>query len=256
LTRETRFPFVTAVMSRSHSSLDDLRIERRDRPDRPPRLRLIAAAAGIAVVMAVVFWWATRPKAVEVRTAVAREAPVSATGERTVLNASGYVTARRAATVSSKVTGKVAEVLVEEGMKVQEGQVLARLDDTNVKASLELAQAQAASAKAALAETRVRLREADQDLQRQMDLAKNRVAPQADLDHAQAAEQALRAHLQQQEADVAVAERTVGVWKQQLDDTVIRPASPRRRTPSPERWSRPSPRAAASPAPASARSST
>jgi transcriptional regulator of acetoin/glycerol metabolism len=50
-----------------------------------------------------------------------------------VLNASGYVTARRAATVSSKVTGKVIEVLIEEGMKVKEGQVVARLDDTNVK---------------------------------------------------------------------------------------------------------------------------
>src|ERR1035441_9831902 len=60
--------------------------------------------------------------------------------ERTVLNASGYVTARRQATVSSKVTGKVAEVLVEEGMKVQEGQVLARIDDTNVKTSLRLAE--------------------------------------------------------------------------------------------------------------------
>jgi len=58
-----------------------------------------------------------------------------------VLNASGYVTARRAATVSSKVTGKVTELLIEEGLKVQEGQVLARLDDTNVKASLRLAEA-------------------------------------------------------------------------------------------------------------------
>jgi multidrug efflux pump subunit AcrA (membrane-fusion protein) len=59
-----------------------------------------------------------------------------------VLNASGYVTARRSATVSSKVTGKVVEVLVEEGMKVEEGQVLARLDSSNVEASLRLAEAQ------------------------------------------------------------------------------------------------------------------
>jgi len=66
-------------------------------------------------------WWLNRPKAIEVRTVLARAAsgPVS---DRTVLNASGYVTARRAATVSSKVTGKVTELLIEEGLKVQEGQ--------------------------------------------------------------------------------------------------------------------------------------
>ena len=209
-------------MSASKPSLDDLRIERGAVPDKTPRLALVAVALGVAALLAVIFWWSTRPKAVGVHTAVAREAPVSATGERTVLNASGYVTARRAATVSSKVTGKVAEVLVEEGMKVQEGQVLARLDDTNVTASLQLARAQAASAAAALAETRVRLLEADQDLQRQLDLARNKVAPQADLDHAQAPDGALRAHLAQQQADAAVAERSVAVWQQQLDDTVIR----------------------------------
>jgi RND family efflux transporter MFP subunit len=209
-------------MSASKPSLDDLRIERGAAPKKPPRLLLAVAAAGVAVVIAVVFWWASRPGAVAVRTAVAREAPVSASGERTVLNASGYVTARRAATVSSKVTGKVTEVLVEEGMKIQEGQILARLDDTNVKASLHLAQAQLESAKTALTETRVRLREAEQDLQRQLDLAKNKVAPQSDLDHAQAADLALRAHLAQQQADVAVAERTVAIWQQQLDDTIIR----------------------------------
>jgi len=210
------------VMSAAKPNLDDLRIERGPAPGRTPRLVLAAAALGIAALMAAVFWWATRPTAIPVRTALAREAPVSANGERTVLNASGYVTARRAATVSSKVTGKVAEVLVEEGMKIAEGQVLARLDDTNVRASLELAQAQAVSAQAALAETRVRLADAERDLQRQVDLAKDRVAPQADLDHARTAAAALRAHLEQQQADAAVAERSVAVWRQQLDDTVIR----------------------------------
>ena len=64
-----------------------------------------------------------------------------------VLNASGYVTARRRATVSSKVTGKVLEVFVEEGKAVQKGQVLARLDDAQVRASLAVAEAQLESAK-------------------------------------------------------------------------------------------------------------
>ena len=59
-----------------------------------------------------------------------------ASGPGTVLNASGYVTARRRATVSSKVTGKVLEVFVEEGQNVHEGQILARLDDAQTRAAL------------------------------------------------------------------------------------------------------------------------
>src|SRR5439155_8126887 len=122
----------------------------------------------------------------QVRTVLAREVAGSNANEHTALNASGYVTARREATVSSKVTGKVTEVLIEEGMKVKDGQVLARLDDTNVKASLQLAEAQLASARAALAETKVRIREAEINLRRIADLAKHSISAQAELDHAEA----------------------------------------------------------------------
>jgi RND family efflux transporter MFP subunit len=132
------------------------------------------------------------------------------------------VTARRAATVSSKVTGKVMEVLVEEGMHVKEGQILARIDDTNVKASLKLAEAQLASARAALAETKARIKEADLNFRRITELAKNNISAQADLDHAEADAAALNARLAQQEADIIVAERTVATWQQQLEDTVVR----------------------------------
>src|SRR5207245_574978 len=135
----------------------------------------------LAVVVAGGGWWLKRPRAIEVRTVLAREGASGA--ERTVLNASGYVTARRQATVSSKVTGKVTEVLVEEGLRVKEGQVLARLDDTNVKASLRLAEAQLGSAKAALAETSVRIIEADLNLRRIAALAKNSISAQAELEH-------------------------------------------------------------------------
>jgi RND family efflux transporter MFP subunit len=124
--------------------------------------------------------------------------------------------------VSSKITGKVIEVLIEEGMSVKEGQVLARLDDTNAKASLLLARAQEASAKAGLEETRVRLREAEQELHRQTDLAKAKVATPADYDHAAAAALAYKARLEQQQSEVTVAERTVAIWQQQLEDTIIR----------------------------------
>jgi RND family efflux transporter MFP subunit len=166
-------------------------------------------------------WWFNWPKGIEVRVAVAHEVSGPSTA-RTVLNASGYVTARREATVSSKITGKVVEVMIEEGMKVQEGQVLARLDDTNVKTSLRLAEAQLDSAKKSLEETRVRIREAEQELLRQTNLVTSRIATQADYDHAEAACMALKAKLEQQASDVIVADRQVASWQQQLDDTIIR----------------------------------
>lgn len=207
-------------MSPPKPTLDDLRIERRPDAARPlPLTPILYGLAGL-IVVALVVWWLVRPKAILVSTALAREV-ASARGERTVLNASGYVTARRAATVSSKVTGKVTEVLIEEGMKVKEGQILAKLDDTNTKASLQLAQAQLDSAKAALEETRVRRKESGRELARQADLLKNQIASQSDYDHAEADVQALDAKLQVQESDVTVAERSVATWQQQLDDTII-----------------------------------
>ena len=201
--------------------LDDLRIERGLKSDSPWRILPVTIAIVVLVLAAATIWWLTRPTAIGVRTAMAREV-ISAGGDRTVLNSSGYVTARRDATVSSKITGKVTEILIEEGMSVKEGQVLARLDDTNVRASLLLARAQEASAQASLEETRVRLREAEQELKRQTDLARAKVATPADYDHAAAAALAYKARLEQQQADAAVAGRTIAIWQQQLEDTIIR----------------------------------
>jgi RND family efflux transporter MFP subunit len=210
-------------MSPPKPTLDDLRIERSAKPDKPVRIRPIVISIAALTIVGLVVWWLNRPKPIAVRTVLARETgSASNSVDRTVLNASGYVTARRAATVSSKVTGKVMEVLVEEGMHVKEGQILARIDDTNVKASLKLAEAQLASARAALAETKARIKEADLNFRRITELAKNNISAQADLDHAEADAAALNARLAQQEADIIVAERTVATWQQQLEDTVVR----------------------------------
>jgi len=181
---------------------------------------LVGLSVG-AVVAVLVVWWLSQTNPPEVSTAVAREAAGSP-AERTVLNASGYVTARREATVSSKVTGKVLDVLIEEGDRVEAGQVLAHLDDTNVQASLRLAQAQFASVNSALEETRVRLEEAERDWRRQTELLKTNVASQADYDRTESAMLALRARLALQQADITVAERSVAIWRQQADDTIIR----------------------------------
>ena len=208
-------------MSSDKPPLDALRIERREEQPSSARPWLAVAVVVLLLLAGAAVWWYSRSSAVEVQTAVARAAGGNSS-DRTVLNASGYVTARRQATVSSKVTGKVTEVLIEEGMKVTNSQVLARLDDSNIKTSLDVAVAQLASAKAALAETEAQLTNAVLDYQRTTDLAKNHIASQSDLDLAESNAKALQAHLAQQKLDIVTADRQVASWQQQLDDMIIR----------------------------------
>jgi RND family efflux transporter MFP subunit len=139
-----------------------------------------------------------------------------------VLNASGYVTARRRATVSSKVTGKVIEVNVEEGMAVREGQVLARLDDAQPRAALALAQAQVESARRAVRENEVRLNLARITLARSNTLMKNGALTQADLDTATAEVDATEARIAALREQISVAERQVDLQRTDLDNTIIR----------------------------------
>lgn len=205
-------------MSEARTALEGLRLDRDDAPADRPRRRWWLWALLLVLLAGVAYAIARRP--VPVRTTEVR--PAAVTGPRILLNASGYVTARRDATVSSKVTGKVVEVLIEEGMKVEAGQVLARLDDTNVKASLALSEALLAAAKAALAETRVRVEEAQRELRRITALVGGRIATEADLDRAEAEVKSLEARLDKLAADATVSEREVGVRRQEVEDTVIR----------------------------------
>jgi HlyD family secretion protein len=209
-------------MSSPKSPLDELRIERR--PERPAPFKLWPAVVVVAVllVLGAGIWWHSQAGAVEVQTTVARAAGGGSGDERTVLNASGYVTARREATVSSKVTGKVMEVLIEEGMKVTNGQIVARLDDSNVKANLEVAQAQLASAVAAVEETRAQLKQANAEYERITELAKRNIESQSDLDQAESTAKTLQAHLAWQETQITVAQRGVEMGQQDMDDLIIR----------------------------------
>ena len=211
-------------MSPDKQTLDELRIDRRETPKRRPRGWRVVVALALLVAVSVVVWWMNRPRPVVVRTVAVQESSVGA--QKTLLNASGYVTARRVATVSSKVSGKVIEVLVEEGMKVEAGQVLARIDSSNAERSLQLAEAQVVSARKALEETQANLEQADREFRRVTRLAADKIATQSELDRADAGAKALQARLAKQTADVAVAQREVDVWKQQLDDTVIRAPFP------------------------------
>src|SRR5690349_24594314 len=146
-------------MSDLKDDLAALRIEREPARSRRSGAWVWLLLAVLIVAGAAGGWlWLRRDRPLDVQTAVVE---ARAAGAQTgVLNASGYVTARRRATVSSKITGKVILVNIEEGMSVREGQVLARLDDSTHKAALGLARAQAEAARSALRETEVRLAEA------------------------------------------------------------------------------------------------
>jgi RND family efflux transporter MFP subunit len=201
--------------------LEELRIDRKaHRRGSPWRAALLLAAPAILLIAGGGYFWFKGAHAPEVRVATVREA--GSAGQATVLNASGYVTPRLRATVSSKITGKVVEVLIEEGKKVTEGQVVGRLDDSNARRDLELAEAQLVSARGALAETEARLKQAGINLRRTKALVEGGVESQSLLDSAQADNDALVAHLAQQKQDVSVAERQVAVRKQNLEDTIIR----------------------------------
>ena len=141
-------------------------------------LIVLAAAGGGAWY----FLTGERPVQVEAAGVTERAAGTQAS----VLNASGYVTARRRATVSSKVTGKVIEVNVEEGMDVREGQVLARLDDSTLQAGLRLYRAQLEASKRQIPESDVRLAQARVQLQRQERLRKEGLNTPNDIDNAKA----------------------------------------------------------------------
>ena len=175
---------------------------------------LLAAVGGGA------WYWINRPRAVEFEVAAVTER--AAGTQASVLNASGYVTARRRATVSSKVTGKVIEVNVEEGMDVREGQVLARLDDSTLQAALKLYRAQLQAAKQQIPESEVRLQQARVQLQRQERLRQDGLNTPNDIDNARAEVDSLIARIASAQEQVKVAESQIAMQLTAIDDTIIR----------------------------------
>jgi HlyD family secretion protein len=200
-----------------------------DRSARPPsggvgRGALVVLVAVVLVAAGGTYWWLReRPIEVEVATAIAG---ASGGGNGAVLNASGYVVARREATVSSKVTGKIAEILIEEGMVVAEGQLLARLDDESLRPSLVLAERQLDAVRKERAEIEVRRAEALRNLTRVTGMHERDAASDSDLDRAQSEAAALAARLEALAGTAAVADATVRVRQQDIEDLYVRAPFP------------------------------
>ena len=203
--------------------LKQLHIDRSDTGDPRSRTRWVVLVGCVLFLLAGGVLWFTLilPQPFTVRTIVVRGASQEP-GMVSVLDASGYVTARRQATVSAKITGKVAEVLIEEGMRVKAGDVLARLDDTEARAQLALDQARLTATRAQLAEIRAQLTQAERDYARQRGLADRQIVSVQALDAALSQRDLLRARLTSTEEEVRVVQGSVALAKVQLDNTVVR----------------------------------
>ena len=201
----------------SEDLLKQLRIDR-SATARPRRRWPIWVGAALAIVVAVVLLRGGRP--VEVETAVARSAAEA--GNASVLDASGYITARRIATVSSKITGKVREVMIEEGQRVAAGEILATLDAVDAGAQRDLAQAQLASAQSQLAEARAQLTLAERTLKRQRELAARQLIALSALDAAVADRDSRAARLASLQRAVQVTRDQLAIAGIGVDNTVIR----------------------------------
>jgi RND family efflux transporter MFP subunit len=182
----------------------------------------IAFVVFLAAIAAGGWYFLTREPVIDVRTAEAAVRTGAAGAPNAVLNASGYVTARRRATVSSKVTGKVMEIFVDEGKAVQRGQILARLDDSQLRAMRSVEQAQLASAQKAAAENEARLKEAELTLGRRQQLVKEKVISKAELDSAEAEVDSLKARIAMAHQQVEVAQRQLDARQTDLNDMVVR----------------------------------
>jgi RND family efflux transporter MFP subunit len=204
------------------SLIDQLRI---DRPTHAPRRTVwrwsTVVALGIVAIGAAAY--VGLPHAVPIRVAVAEPVADSvAVAPSSVLDASGYVVARRQATVSAKITGKVVVVAIEEGQRVERDQVIARLDDSNAEASVAQARAELEQSKANLAAAEVAFANATPTFERSEKQFVRAVISAQNFDTAKASYDAARTGLTVAARAVEVAEARVRLAERNLDDTVVR----------------------------------
>jgi RND family efflux transporter MFP subunit len=213
-------------MNDKSALLEQLRLNRPVSEAENPRrtFKWVLGGAAVLAVLGVGLWLLFgRANGVPVRIAVAQDSTSgSATSGASLLDASGYVVARRQATVSSKITGKVLEVLIEEGQRVAANEVLARLDDSNARARLQQAEAQIAQAEANLQAAQTALNDARPIYHREEQERAQALISAQDFDSAKATYNAAAAAFAVAQRAVAVARSSLVVAQRDEDDTVVR----------------------------------
>jgi RND family efflux transporter MFP subunit len=201
--------------------LGSLRIHDGQRSKTSAGKRLVYAGIPVLIfagIVAAAFAFRSQKPVVEVAAAAKPEAG----GRQTALNASGYITPRRRATIAAKITGRVTGVFFDEGTRVAEGQLLATLDDSDVKRSLDSAKADRDASQAAIADYEVQLRNANIQLKRAQDLQAAGVQTQEALDNARTAVDSLKAKIELAKQQAAASESRIGVAQQAVDNCTIR----------------------------------
>ena len=179
---------------------------------------ILAAILVVALVAGATYY--SRNSAPVVEVAAAQKAGNA--GPTALLNASGYVTPRRRATIAAKITGRVIGVYFDEGVHVKEGQILAKLDDSDVKRALDSAVADRNSTKAQIADYEVQLKNAELLVHRSKELQAAGVQSQEIVDNAVTSADSLRAKIALTKEQVAAAESRINEAQQAVDNTVIR----------------------------------
>jgi RND family efflux transporter MFP subunit len=186
------------------------------------RSRWVVAGVLILFALAVGGWFAMSGRAALPVHTVTAQPIAGGTSNASVLDATGYVTARRQATVSAQITGTLTEVLIEEGDHVKSGQVLGRLDDTAQRASLQQAQAQFHSAQALLVQYEAQLAQNARDVKRAEDLVERKLVSQQAVEQARTLVDTSAAQVQAQRRQIEVAQANVRSAQVQLDYSTVR----------------------------------
>jgi len=205
-------------------SLSSLRIDRSAPPESGGGRKLICIGIAVVVVVAAAagLWLKFGGKTLEVTTITLEADSTGPSLGTSVLNASGYVVARRMATVSSKVTGRILEIFVEEGMEVGKDQVIAKLDPVNLRTILTMSERELEASRRNLAEIEVRLAEARRNLERNDALVKQQLISQTALDASKAEVNALAARLEASKAQVKVSESSLAMHQNDFNDLQVR----------------------------------
>ncbi|RZL31329.1 MAG: efflux RND transporter periplasmic adaptor subunit [Rubrivivax sp.] len=206
--------------------LKELRIEGAQRDEHgggPPKWLwgAVAAAVILAVAGGAAWWFIAGNKPVPVATATVHANGQGARSDA-VLQATGYVTARRMATVSAQMTGTLTEVLIDEGFKVKKGQVLARLDDTGLRAGMAAAEAQVRTAQANQGQLRAQLAQAEADARRQAELAASGMTTRQSQEQTATAVKTYTAQIEASQRQIEVAQAQVRQAKVNFDYATVR----------------------------------
>ena len=212
-------------MNASADLLKSLKIDRSTPP--PPASRkslwIGLAVAGVVVLLGAAGWFAlTRDGGIEVRTADTVAIGAGGTASASVLDATGYVVARRMATVSAKITGKVREVLIEEGQRVEAGDVMARLDPVDADAQRDLSASQLAAAQSQIVGSQAQLKEAEANAARLGALVGQKLISRAQFEQAVAQRDALRAQVATAQRNAQVARNSLAIASNGVDNTIVR----------------------------------